>query len=92
MQYRPNHAMKGSQKILYYKCPALFYSSYVAEFINYLSNYEKGIFPYPGSYSEQPAKFVDLMELVNNLMSEHQTELTEKQKQYGKQGRGRGRP
>lgn len=91
MQYRPNYSMKGSQKILYYKCPALFYSSYCAEFVNQLENYTKGVYMYSGSLSEQPAKFVELMELVNNLMSEHKEELSEKQKQYGKQGRGRGR-
>lgn len=90
-QYRPKHAMKGRSKILYYKCPALFYNSHVADLINYSASWEKGIMPYEGSYMSQPAKFVELMELVNNLMSEHREEIAQKEANYGKQGRGRGR-
>lgn len=72
MQYNPEHTMKGSARILYHTCPANFNNSGTAVLINYLDQYSKGIMPYAGGLLEQPAKFVEIMDLVHNLNSEHQ--------------------
>lgn len=87
MEYLPKHTMKGQSKILYYKCPSLFYDRGVAELIEFHHQWEKGIMPYNGGFMNQPAKFVELMDLVNNLKEENRTDLEEKQRQYGKRSR-----
>lgn len=83
-QYRPLYSMEGSQKIIYYKCPALLYSRPAADLINYYDVFNKGILPYKGTYYEQPAKFVELMELVNNLIEENKQSNEKKKQKYGK--------
>jgi hypothetical protein len=36
--------------------------------------YEQGIFPYEGTHGQQPNKFVEAVQLVQNLLIEHQDE------------------
>lgn len=37
-----------------------------------------------GGYLDQPAKFVESMELVHNLLEEHKKTLEKKAKRYGR--------
>lgn len=77
--YRPEtHFMKGSQKIDYFTCIGNFYSPYWANIINYYEKYSKGVMPYSEGFMETPAKFVEIMDLVHNLINEN--ELVQKQK------------
>ena len=86
MSYRPQHSMIGYRKINYFKCVSYFYNSACAEWINYLERFKSGIMPFPGSELDQPAKFVELMELVDNLNIEHRAIIEDRAKKYGKQG------
>ena len=80
--YLPNHSMKGSPKVVYAKCIGNFFNFKAMELVKYLGMYDKNLFPYPGTYYEQPNKFVEAMELVQNLYIENQTEKEQKLKRY----------
>lgn len=62
----------------FYTCPC--------NFRNHLSNYllissdkwEQGVLPHPGSLSEQPAKLIDALVLLENLKIEYKIEEQEK--------------
>lgn len=41
-------------------------------------NYERGILPYPGSVSEQPAQIMEILSLLKTLKQEFQTQLNNK--------------
>ena len=72
--YLPAHDMAGSPKIIYSKCIGNFYSRNSMELIRYLSKFKENIFPYSGKYYDQPNKFVESLELVNNLIEQKQKE------------------
>lgn len=88
LQYSPNHSMKGHAKILYNHCPARFFNAGVAGLISYNDKFQSGIMPFDGGYYEQPAKFVEIMDLVHNLINEYKSE---QQKTLDKHGRKRSR-
>lgn len=87
LSYRPQHDMMGYHKINYFKCVSYFYNSACAEWINYNSRYEKGLLPFEGSEMDQPAKFVELMDLVDNLKAEHRIITEEKAKKFQNRGK-----
>ena len=72
--FLPTYSMKGRPKIVYSKCIGNFYSFRVRDLVGYLGIYNKNIYPYAGSYYDQPAKFVEAMELVQNLHIQKQEE------------------
>jgi hypothetical protein len=69
--YMPNYAMAGRPRILYYKCIGNFFSFSAMGLIRLISKFQDNIFPYDGAFYEQPAKFVESMQLIDNLLSEH---------------------
>ena len=84
LAYRPTHVMKHYSRINYFRCTAYFYNAAAADWINYLTRYKDGHMPFAGSLMEQPAKFVEAMELVDNLNLEHLKIIEDKAKKYGK--------
>ena len=87
LKYKGKHGMTGSPDIVYYKCPANFQDNAARKYMLLYENYEKGQMPYEGGILEQPAKFVDLMELVHNLKNEYQTTKDEQLKKYKNYGK-----
>lgn len=84
LKYTPTHTMSGYTPILYKRCPANYADFGYMAIINLYHQYEKGIMPYEGGLLNQPAKFVDLMDLVHNLIEEKQFEHQEKIKKYSR--------
>lgn len=78
----------GEIQFNYTRCVGNFYSYPVESFVNSLDFYEKGVMTYPGSLSEQPAKFVELMQLLHNL---RQRKEIERQKEVQRKNGQRGR-
>lgn len=66
--------MAGRPKILYSRCIGNFFNFEAMELIRLLSKYQQNIYPYSGGYYEQPSKFVEAMNLIDNLLSEHKAE------------------
>lgn len=73
-QYKPSYDCEGNPKINYKRCPGNYYFGESASLINYYPNYSKGILPFSGGMFDQPAKFVEIMSLVHNLIRENEEE------------------
>ena len=56
----------------------------VYEYLNMTDLFDKGIMPFPGSYTDQPSKFVDIVHLVHNLRAEQNQKDQEKLKKHGR--------
>jgi len=85
--YRPNHNNIGNPKLNYTNCVGNHFNNYWAYWINYTDTYEKGILPFSGTVLEQPNKFVEVMNLVQNLKSEDQQSKDARVAQYGKRSK-----
>ena len=82
--YMPDNCNLGNPKVLYNKCVGNYYNGFWANLINYHPQYEKGLLPFEGSLMSQPAKFVEVMALVHNLVREKETEKEKQAKNNGK--------
>ena len=82
--YKPNKNNIGNPKINFKHCIGNYFNQYYSFWINYHANFEKGMLPFKGTYLEQPSKFVDLMNLVDNLMKEDQEIKAERAKKNGR--------
>jgi hypothetical protein len=82
--YTPNYSMKGRPKIKYSKCIGNYFNFSSMELVRYYAKFKENVFPYNGSYYEQPNKFVEAMELVQNLFMEHKEQKEATLKRFGK--------
>lgn len=80
--YKPTHSMAGNLTIKYSTCPANLFNSGTLSLINMVGSFNEGIMPYEGGLFEQPAKFVEVMELVHNLKEEYNSEQDKKLSKY----------
>ena len=62
----------------FYTCPCNFRNRMFSFFINALDAYDKGILPYRGSLSEQPAKSIEALMLLSVLKEEYKQEIAAK--------------
>lgn len=89
-EYNPDFNNKDNPKIKYKNCIGNHYHGGWGMFINFISKYNEGSLPFEGGLMEQPAKFVDVMNLVHNLISEKEQEdqkrqqSIERSRQHGK--------
>lgn len=81
--YRPEYNNKGNPTVNYTKCIGNYFNGFWANLINYLPQYEKGVLPFEGSLMNQPSKFVEVMDLVHNLIREKETETEQQAKING---------
>lgn len=72
--------MEGRPKILYSKCIGNFYDTRAMYFIRNRERFSSGLYDYAGTYGQQPNKFVETMELVQNLTMQQHDEQQEKLK------------
>ena len=79
----PTHCNSGNPKVNFSKCIGNYYDAVWASWVNYYPQYEKGMLPFEGSLMNQPAKFVEVMDLVHNLIREKDTEKEQQAKQHG---------
>lgn len=66
-------------------CPGNFYSSAYGQLLDIHRQYRKGVLANPGGLMDQPAKYIDLMNLVENLVSQKEIEAMKKSVKDGKQ-------
>ena len=74
-KYTADFNNKGNPSLHYKNCIGNHYYGQWASLINYFPSYEKGILPFSGGLMEQPSKFVEVMDLVHNLIKENQKEV-----------------
>lgn len=70
---------KWKDRIYFYKCPSNYYSPYVAELSHHARHLENGLLPYSGGLLEQPAKLIELLNLLNSLRVEDEIDRLKKQ-------------
>lgn len=71
-------------KVAYYTCIGNFYSPQVAQLWELFKNYEKGMMPFPGSYMDQPAKIIDIFQLMDSIRTQ---EIERKKKEEDEERR-----
>lgn len=82
--YLPTYDMEPFPKIKYERCLGNFLDKNAIDLINYNTRWQNGDYPFNGGYLEQPAKFVEAMELVDNLKAQKSSEIEAIQKKHGK--------
>ena len=70
-QYKPEFNNSDNPTILYNKCIGNFYNGFYASLINSYHKFNDGMLPFMGGLYDQPAKFVEYMNIVQNLISEN---------------------
>lgn len=72
-------------KVFYRLCPANYWNASSQELIGIYGKFEKGLLPFKGGIMDQPAKFIEVMDLVESFTLKHQEEMTRKaQKKWQK--------
>ncbi|MGB0452605.1 MAG: hypothetical protein ACPGJV_02740 [Bacteriovoracaceae bacterium] len=62
----------GGLQFEFKKCAGNFYSFGVQHLVDLYHKYQKNIFAYEGTYLEQPAKYIELMEYIGKELGEGQ--------------------
>lgn len=88
-KYTPEFNNEGNPIVNYFNCVGNHYYPKWSTLINYYSKYESGILPFQGGYMEQPAKFVEVMQLVHNLIRENEQIIERKNDLLRKRTNGR---
>ena len=81
----------GYPGINFHKCPTNYINYKCRDLINQNSSFNNGIMPYSGGMDEQPAKFVECMGLIDNLLEEHRKNEEKKLKALSNGKRSPGR-
>lgn len=87
--YKPEFNNTGNPTILYNKCIGNSYNGYWGTLINYYPKYKEGIMLYDGNLADQPSKFVDVMNLIDNLVRESESENERKEKLISRNRNGK---
>lgn len=67
-------------QIKFKTCLGNYYNEIVDYYWNLFTNYENNMLPYNGNYGEQPAKIVEIFNIIKSLINKHQEELKKAQK------------
>ena len=73
------------EKIEYKTCLGNFYDSSVYYLIELFLKYRDGVMPFPGSLSEQPAKIIEVFQIIEQKYREWEKEK-QQEKNNGRQG------
>ena len=66
-------------------CPGNFYSPAYGQLVDMHRQFRKGILVNDGGLMDQPSKYIDLMNMVENLVSQKEIEAMKKSVKNGKQ-------
>jgi hypothetical protein len=81
------------ENLEFHRCPGNFVGSDVKQLLVQFQNYERGVLPFGGSLGEQPAKIVELFNLINGYRSVKIVQKHEEQKrEQARKSRGSRRP
>lgn len=77
--------------IKFHTCLGNYTDNYYTYLWQLFTHYENNLLPYKGSIGEQPAKFIEVMDIIKSLVSEHEEKLKQankiKQKGLNKLGK-----
>ena len=76
----PIHTVQQAVTLKYKTCIGNFYSYPVVSWAGAHAQYEKGIMPFKGGYMEQPAKAIDILNIISELKNQQKELLNEQAK------------
>lgn len=80
---KPKHSLIDKSRgitIDYLTCPGNLSSPSDGHLFSMLDVFEKGTMPFPGCYSDQPAKVVEAFNVIVNLREQHNKDMEEREK------------
>lgn len=79
---------EGRDKFLFKTCIGNFYNPSASSWLRLQSSYERGVMPFPGSHLDQPAKAIEIFQVVE----EHKTaKMIQEQQKLDQERRRNGR-
>lgn len=80
------------EDIRYYKCIGNFYSDSAVYLMELFYNYERGVLPFHGSLMDQPAKIIDIFQLIDAMIKSKKAEIQkDMEKEASRKARSNGR-
>lgn len=75
----------------YDRCPGNFYNPGYAQLLDVHRMFKNGVLAYPGGLMDQPAKYIETMNLIENITNGKELERIKNAAAANKQGARRGR-
>lgn len=66
-------------RIKYYRCPANFVDMSIVHYMTVNKHFRNGIMPFSGTLMEQPNKLIEILELIESLLNEIESEKSRKE-------------
>ncbi len=89
LEKRQSNTRLVFNNIQFLKNPHQFRNPHFSYYLYLYNCFEKGIQPFPGTASEQPAFYMEVIQLIGSLVSEKQEKDHEKALQESKNGRNK---
>jgi hypothetical protein len=70
--------------VFYTQCPGNFYNPAYAQLLDVHRLFRKGVLAFEGGLMDQPSKYLDAMNLLENLITEKEIEQTKKSMKNGR--------
>lgn len=77
---RPREFVDYNGKVKYFVCPSNFFNPAYSQIIDMFRHFQRGVLPFNGGLLDQPAKIIEIFNLIENLDSERIKDLERKQK------------
>ncbi len=82
--------VQGNTRLNYSSCIGNFFSYSAMGWINFYNSFEQGVMPFAGGYMDQPAKFIDVMNVVSGFKQDEMIRNAQAQKQANRKRGPRG--
>jgi len=66
--------------ITFTKCPGNFFSSQMLHMLGWYRSFKDGILPFPGSLVDQPAKVIEILEIIDHNKADREAKNAKKQR------------
>jgi hypothetical protein len=87
----PRFVIGKQQDLKFYTCIGNFYRHEIAQMFRWFLQYEQGVMPFQGAFSDQPNKIIEIFSVMEEYRNDKLDEIkrTEKRKSRMKKGHGR---
>lgn len=77
---QPRHFLGDKEEIQFSTCIGNFFSYSVVTYLDWQNKFEQGVMPFPGSFSEQPNKVIELFRVIDQYKQDKMKQEIQKQK------------
>lgn len=72
---------QGGVRVSYASCIGNYFSFSAMGWVNFYNSFEKGVMPFSGGYMDQPAKLIDVMNIIGSYKQDEMIRNAQAQKQ-----------